>query len=120
MSGFPRELTAEERGALDFLLAGDFPGAGELREQAAAAIATGRCRCGCPTIDLSVDRTRAQRAPVTATVPVQSDAHDGLSFLLVFTDDGWLTLLELAWVGDEPPDGFPPVKSYASPRAASG
>jgi hypothetical protein len=101
------------------MLAGDFPGAAELREQAAAAVAVGLCRCGCPTIYLSVDRARAQRAPVAARVSVESVAHDEMSFLLVFTDDGWLTSLELAWVTDEPPETFPPVEAYAAPRAAS-
>lgn len=51
----PRPLTADERGLLDFLLAGpvDSP---ELRAQAATATVVGTCSCGCPSIQLGVDQ----------------------------------------------------------------
>lgn len=119
MPQFPRELTGEERGALDFLLAADFPGVAELREQATATVVTGKCDCGCPTIDLSVDRDRARRAPLSERVPVESVASDETIWLLLFVQDGWLEMLELAWITDDPPEAFPPVESFAPPTTRS-
>jgi hypothetical protein len=51
-----RPLTADERGLLDFLLAGpvDWP---ELRAQAETATVVGVCSCGCPSIQLAVDES---------------------------------------------------------------
>jgi hypothetical protein len=48
-----RELTARERAVLEALLAVDFPGVEELREQVAGAVVVDGCSCGCPSIDFS-------------------------------------------------------------------
>ena len=55
-SEFPRPLNDSERAALNYLLAADFPGVEELREQARVASVVGRCLCGCASVDFSVDR----------------------------------------------------------------
>ncbi|MEU4253692.1 hypothetical protein AB0F15_40500 [Amycolatopsis sp. NPDC026612] len=99
-----RPLTANERTALDTLLAADFPGAGELRAQAATARVIGRCGCGCPTIDLAVDET-TPRAAVKKSVAVEADVPDG--GLILFVDDGRLSCLEYWSTADERPAGFP-------------
>ncbi|VVJ15596.1 Uncharacterised protein [Amycolatopsis camponoti] len=99
-----RPLTPAEREVLTFLLAGDFPGAAELRAQAETARVTGRCGCGCPTIDLEVDATLP-----TADLgePVEADAPDG--GLIVFADGGRLSGLEYWTTSDDTPAEFPPV-----------
>ena len=100
-----RELTSAERTTLDVLLAGDFPGAAELRAQAATAKVTGSCGCGCPTIDLAVDATTPQ-AEIAERVAVEADAPDG--GLIVFVDEGRLSGLEYWTTTGETPAGFPP------------
>ncbi|QYJ04509.1 hypothetical protein KUV85_02170 [Nocardioides panacisoli] len=49
-----RPLTDRERAVLDALLAGEFEGAGAMREQRQAARVVGVCGCGCPSIDFAV------------------------------------------------------------------
>ncbi|WIY05865.1 hypothetical protein QRX60_19210 [Amycolatopsis mongoliensis] len=100
-----RPLTPAEREALTFLLDGDFPGAVELRAQAGTARVTGRCGCGCPTIDLAVDDD-LPAARLAGRVVVEAGAPDG--GLIVFADDGRLSGLEYWTVSDEVPAGFPP------------
>ncbi|MEV4057415.1 hypothetical protein AB0J55_39955 [Amycolatopsis sp. NPDC049688] len=102
----PRPLTATERTTLDTLLAKDFPGAAELRAQAATARVTGRCGCGCPSINLQVDRTLPVAAVADDPVAIEADAPGG--GLIVFVDDGRLSCLEYWTTADEPPAEFPP------------
>ena len=49
----PRPLTPRERELLDFLLDGPVSSP-ELRAQAATAVVSGVCSCGCPSIQLAV------------------------------------------------------------------
>ncbi|GLY34978.1 hypothetical protein Amsp01_010020 [Amycolatopsis sp. NBRC 101858] len=104
MTAARRPLTPRERAVLDLVLATDFPGAAELRVQARTAWVTGRCACGCPTIDLAVDDA-APVADVGSGVAVEVDVADG--GLIVFVDDGRLSGLEYWTVGDTPAE-FPP------------
>lgn len=101
-----RPLTANERAALDTLLAADFPGAAELRAQARTARVIGRCGCGCPSINLEVDRTLPVAAIIDDPVAVEAGAPGG--GLIVFAEDGRLSCLEYWTVEDEPPADFPP------------
>ncbi|MBE1501054.1 hypothetical protein H4696_008154 [Amycolatopsis lexingtonensis] len=100
-----RPLTRNERETLEVLLAGDFPGAAELREQATTAKVTGRCGCGCPTIELVVDDA-TPAAEITDRVAVEADVPGG--GLIVFVDEGRLSGLEYWTTRDEPPTSFPP------------
>ncbi|WP_103337067.1 hypothetical protein [Amycolatopsis sp. CA-126428] len=101
----PRPLTPNERATLNTLLAADFPGAAELRAQAATARVTGRCGCGCPTIDLAVDGA-TPRSPKKESVAVEADVPDG--GLIVFVGEGRLSCLEYWTTADETPAEFPP------------
>jgi hypothetical protein len=103
----PRPLTPNERATLDTLLAADFPGAAELRAQAPTARVTGRCGCGCPSIDLQVDRTLPLATVAEAPVAIEADAPGG--GLIVFVEHGRLSCLEYWTVEDEPPAEFPPA-----------
>ncbi|HET6710630.1 hypothetical protein [Amycolatopsis sp.] len=98
-------LTPNERTTLDTLLAADFPGAAELRAQAPTARVTGRCGCGCPTIDLAVAEA-TPRAQVESRVAVEAEVPDG--GLIVFVEDGRLSGLEYWTTADDPPAAFPP------------
>jgi len=100
-----RALTAVEAAALTAVLAADFPGAAELRRQAATARVVGRCGCGCATIDLAVD-DGTPRAEVLDRVPVEAAVPAG--GLLLFVDEGRLSCLEYWSTSGEPPAEFPP------------
>ncbi len=106
-----RPLTANERTTLDTLLAADFPGAVELRAQAATARVTGPCGCGCPSVNLEVDRTLPVAEVADDPVAVEADAPGG--GLIVFVDEGRLSCLEYWTVEDEPPAAFPPPERIA-------
>ncbi|MCR6489901.1 hypothetical protein M8542_44525 [Amycolatopsis sp. OK19-0408] len=99
-----RELTPREREVLTFLLAGDFPGAAQLRAQAETARVTGQCGCGCPTIDLEVDATLPA---ADLEEPVEADAPGG--GLILFADEGRLSGLEYWTTSDDVPSELPPV-----------
>jgi hypothetical protein len=115
----PRSLGARERDVLDFLLAGDFPGARELREQARHAEVVGCCDCGGPTIDLAIDQARARPADVAYRVPVSAHAAGTRLFeiLLLVDDDGWIESLEYVDHTGAPPDRMPRCSALGPPSA---
>lgn len=108
----PRPLSDRERDILDSLLSGDFPGAVELRQQAASVTAE---REGM-IIDLVV-AAGTPRATVVSRTPVQAvvegDGYDG--GLLLFVDDGQLSALEYWWVTEERPGVMPPRTAIGVP-----
>jgi hypothetical protein len=122
-SEFPRALTRRERDTLSYLLAVDFPGVEELREQARVASVVGRCRCGCATIELSVDAARARPAASREPVPVEARTHEvaagGPLELILFVRDGWLDSLEITYYANETPVEFPPLDAFEPPETYS-
>jgi hypothetical protein len=102
-----RTLLANERAALDALLACDFDGAPELRRQAATVMADGIGLI----INLVVDSS-IPGAPVRSRAPVEAPvyADDGVlrNGLILFVDEGRLSGLEYWWTTDEMPGSFPP------------
>jgi len=105
-----------ERGALNYVLCTERAGAEELRQQARHAVVTGRCGCGCPSIDLLADRNISPRSPLVGVRPaidVRCRAPSGELFdLLLWADDGWLEGLELVWYGMVSPPVFPAVGPF--------
>ena len=67
-----RALSAAERAVLDVMLAEDFPGAAELRQQADAVVVSGVCGCGCPSVNLEV-RGDVPLAQVTSRTPINAN-----------------------------------------------
>ena len=117
----PRSLTQLEAAALNFVLGAEFPGVAELREQAMTARVVGRCECGCPSIDLAVDRASSPAAPVAHTgVVAEARCNDpAVSHLLLWVEDGYLSSLEAAWI-EGPPDTFPPPQAFEPPTPFRG
>jgi hypothetical protein len=115
---FPRPLTDRERAALNFILSREFAGSDALRAQAATVTAVGRCGCGCASINLGVDRSRAPRAEVhhrTPVVEARSRLADPPFELLLFVKEGWLQYLEIVWYGDEPINEYPSPDEFLPP-----
>ena len=95
-----RELSHRERELLDRLLAADFPGVKELRQQAPSVVGRS-CDCGqCASVHLIVNRDAAA-PPSAATGQVPSRAelpstteHPGGGLVLT-VEDGYLSYLEV-------------------------
>ncbi len=94
-----RPLSNDERALLDALLAHDFPGVQELREQAKHVKAKRGCECGCGTIDLVPDGTPVPRSGAANPVPVDglvtNPGGDEGGGLILFVRDGMLQALEI-------------------------
>ena len=101
-------LSDEVTVTLEALLTGADPVSRALRAQIPFARVTGTCGCGCVTVDLTVDRTQVPPAPAhgnpaaDAWYVVPEDAG-----VMVFTEDGYLSLLELHSVSSEPITNWP-------------
>jgi hypothetical protein len=112
---YPRPLAENEAAILDKLLRDEsFPGAAAFRSQVPYLTVTGGCSCGCATVDLSVDHSApVQQGAAISPLPVEGWAKDPANpelrvELLVFTDGGYLTMLEIVSYGEQPPQQFPP------------
>ena len=111
----PRELSRREREALLMLLPdGAFTDVEVYRRQAEHATVTELCPCGCPTIDISVDRDAVPRAAAgTPLLPVEAYAGDGEAHLelILFARSGYLESLELVYI-DSYPDQIPAPEEW--------
>lgn len=120
---FPRQLNPREAEILDFLLAVDDPRVEPLRAQRRSVVATGLCGCGCASINLAVDRAQAQPAALCSP-PIEASLNRARAWLadpdeayglLLFLDEGWLSLLEIWWI-QKPPSQFPPAQAFDPPE----
>lgn len=111
-----RPLTREERAFAEHVLRNcGVPEAPLFVTQLDHVRVTGKCSCGCPTIDLTVPTEFRTANPPKERILVDATGRaDGkLMGILVFQADGLLTLLEgyrLESVGDEP-FNFPPLET---------
>jgi hypothetical protein len=107
----PRQLTHEERGVLALLLSRDFPGVEDLRSQSREVVVVGRCECGCPSIALAHPGTSSRGKSTLTPFEGRVVGHHGAPpiELLLFTDDGQLSYLELVWYGESAPGSWPHI-----------
>jgi len=101
----PDLLTPEMVATIEALLPPGTPGRERLLAQVPHTTVGERCRCGCVTTDLIVNRSAVGPAPAS-TNPVSESSFDGGGVLL-FTDGGYLSLLEVYSVHDDPIVTFP-------------
>lgn len=88
----PRQLTPRERAVLDALLEPEFPGADELRSQAAEVLVGDTCRCGCASIDFA-------QPPATLGMRVLTEAilKDNSGAMILATQQTAATDLEVLY-----------------------
>ena len=107
-----RALTSAEREVLDVLLEPRFLGVEQLRAQLAHVVVVGRCKCGCPTIDLQVPATTTPAAIQERVSPVEAEilpsGEETPGSILLFLDHGRLATLEYVYYGDKIPTLWPP------------
>ncbi|WP_432573231.1 hypothetical protein [Kineococcus sp. SYSU DK005] len=103
-TGAARPLSEDEAGVLAALLAQDFPGAAQLREQAEHVLAAPGCGCGCGTITLHVTDAGAPRARTLDAYPASADygAPGEGGVVTLVTAGGLLAELRLSWWGERP------------------
>jgi hypothetical protein len=101
-------LPADVADLLDAVLGADDPTHLALREQVAHLRVTERCRCGCGTASLEVDGAAGTPVPglletfVAVDVALFDESGDEVGGVLVFTQGGWLSLLEVySWTDDK-------------------
>ncbi|WP_200308179.1 hypothetical protein [Streptomyces adelaidensis] len=105
----PAPLPPRVAATLNALLTAEDPVSGALRAQVPYTHVGGGCGCGCATVDLAVDRE---------AVPPASTRGDGLAAdawyagpddagVMVFTEGGYLSLLEIYSVSSEPITTWP-------------
>ena len=112
-----RELSADEKAVLEFLLSRPFPGRDQLRDQLESVRTTGlSCTCGCPSIALQVDR-QAPRAQVGASIDAFGrDADGNLVMVGLLMDDGYMMELDftdVAGTSKSGAPGFPDLKTLS-------
>jgi hypothetical protein len=92
-------LSTDERSVLEALLAHEFPGVRQLREQALYVLAKRGCECGCGTIDFVPDGTSVPRSAASSPAPVKGRVRDTdgeeVGGLILFLKDGMLQSLEI-------------------------
>ena len=109
----PRPLLPEEGATLLGLLNhADFEGRDALVVQVESARVDSYCGCGCATVGLTVDAAAPSVHLTYRPIPNDADVVDGegelLGGVIVFVDDGYLSLLEVYWY-EEPISPFPPL-----------
>lgn len=108
MTGAGEPLTPDARATLDALLAGDDPVRAALRAQLPYVSVRDGCACGCATVELLVDRTAVAAAPGHANPTVEASYEPPVEAgVLIFTERGYLSCLEIYSVSDEPCTAFP-------------
>jgi uncharacterized protein (DUF433 family) len=108
-----RSLSEAEVGTLMKLVDAAPPQFAPLRQQIAAAVVTGHCHCGCATIEIAVDESRAEpvAGAYTGALPVEANLRlpdrQFAEGVVVMLYDGWLAGLEVYGVNDAPVREFP-------------
>ncbi|MEU6860304.1 hypothetical protein AB0B28_15715 [Glycomyces sp. NPDC046736] len=104
-SGLP--LPTEVTATLQVLLAKSDPTFSALRAQIPFARVVDGCPCGCPSVGIEVDRLAVGPAPSKSS-PIASGWYDDQTHdVVLFTEDGYLSGLELNYVSDEVPTAWP-------------
>lgn len=81
-----------------------FPDVRIYLEQADHLEVVGKCGCGCPSLMLDIDASRARQANFHGDplLPIEAEAGEGDNFvqLILFAPTGWLEYLELVCHGE--------------------
>ena len=102
-----RRLTLREREILGLLLAAKTPGVAELRQQSEVVLAR-PWTCGCASIDLVVDRTRARPSSIRRRPAIETQSKE--------REDQTVFFELLLWVDA---NVFPPPTDFHPPGTAS-
>lgn len=116
----PRLLTEEELELTKWLLRNGSAGAGNFVQQLEHAAVIAHCKCGCASIDFSIDGRVPQKAGISVLSDFQwRDSRGHLFGIFVFERDDLLSGLDVWSIdGEETPTTLPPadlLKPYGTP-----
>ena len=107
----PRPMSPVERAVVELILANEFPGAAELRAQVDFVQVVAKWGVDSASVDLLVLEGAPRSPGVTGVIPVDATVADKTGSLfgeiLLWATDGYLSAIEYAWYGDEPPRALP-------------
>lgn len=110
----PRPISLSERAIVELILANEFPGASELRAQVDLVRVVAQWGAGSVSVDLMVREGTPRSLEASGVVPVNATVVDesGSLFgeILLWVTDGYLSAIEYAWYGGEPPSTLPDAK----------
>ena len=110
-----RELTADEKGVLEFVLSQPFPGRDELRAQLASVGTTGlSCRCGCPSIWLEVDRSMSAAPVVGSLGAIGRDIAGNIVDVRLLLEKGYMKELDFTDIAGTSGSGAVGIPTLAS------
>jgi hypothetical protein len=107
---FPRELTVQERGVLDFILEQEWDGVERARQMLRDTRVTDMCDCGCGSLELSVKAKEGEEARFRSRVPVEGHAEmrpDGQGVGVALLIEDKRAIVELIWYSDDEPARIP-------------
>ena len=112
-SGFPRRLNSEEADLLTFLLAKFLPDERHYLAQLPRSVVTGKCSCGCPTIDLWDEGTPAPPLSEARLLwqGTGLTAKGATVTVTLLETAGRLSSFDVAYFGDEACDDLPQAES---------
>lgn len=99
-SGFPRPLEAGEQELIEALLGAARSGVGRYLGQLTKVEVVGKCRCGCPSIDLEIG-SRSPSGTPTPLVLADAESPEGIPVgVILWVSGGSLSGLEVhPWDG---------------------
>ncbi|MFD5258840.1 hypothetical protein ACFWM5_39265 [Streptomyces bobili] len=113
----PRPMSPGERAVVELILANEFPGAAELRAQVGFVQVVAKWGVDSASVDLLVLEGAPRSPGVAGVIPVDATVVDesGSLFgeILLWATDGYLSAIEYAWYGDEPPSVLPDIAMIA-------
>jgi hypothetical protein len=106
-------LSTGERSVVELFLANEFPGVAELRAQVDLVQVIAQWGVDSASVDLRVLEGAPRSPRATGVIPVDATVVDesGSLFgeILLWVTDGYLSAIEYAWYGDEPPSTLPDI-----------
>lgn len=109
--------SAGVKGTLEALLDGGGSVRAALRAQVGFVRVVGRCACGCASVDLAVDRAAVAPAPVHGNPAADAwYVEPADAGVMVFTRDGYLSLLEIYSSAAAPVTDWPEPRFVAPLR----
>ncbi|MET7787263.1 hypothetical protein ABZS93_11635 [Streptomyces sp900116325] len=113
----PRPLSPRERAVVELILANEFSGAAELQAQVDFVQVVAKWGVDSASVDLLMLEGAPRSPGGSGVIPVDATVVDesGSLFgeILLWTSDGYLSAIEYAWYGDEPPSALPDIEMIA-------
>lgn len=106
-----------EQKIIKAILNQEFPGAAELRTQIDHVKVVAQWAEDSPSVDLKVEAGTATPSGISGVVPVDADVSDDtgtpIGEILLWVTNGFLSGIEYAWYGNEPPTILPEEKNIS-------